>query len=79
MSSRNSQLTAEQRRIAPHLAKVLREAPDAATARTTLEAAGFRIDYLEDRALGTSHATAPRRYAAAFLGETRLIDNVALD
>jgi len=79
MSSRNSRLTAEQRRIAPHLTKVLREAPDAATARTTLEAAGFRIDYLEDRALGTSHATAPRRYAAAFLGETRLIDNVALD
>ena len=79
MSSRNSRLTAAQRRLAPQLAQVLREAPDAATARATLEAAGFRIDYLEDRALGTSHAAASRRYTAAFLGETRLIDNVALD
>jgi pantoate--beta-alanine ligase len=79
MSSRNSRLTAEQRRLAPQLVRALRESPDAATARTTLEAAGFRIDYLEDRALGTSHAAASRRYIAAFLGETRLIDNVALD
>ena len=79
MGSRNSRLTAAQRRLAPQLAQVLREAPDAATARATLEAAGFRIDYLEDRALGTSHAAASRRYTAAFLGETRLIDNVALD
>ena len=79
MSSRNSRLTAEQRRLAPQLVRALRESPDAATARTTLEAAGFRIDYLEDRALGTSHVAASRRYIAAFLGETRLIDNVALD
>ena len=79
MSSRNSRLTAAQRRLAPQLAQVLRVAQDAATARATLEAAGFRIDYLEDRALGTSHAAASRRYTAAFLGETRLIDNVALD
>lgn len=79
MSSRNSRLTAEQRRLAPQLARVLREAPDAASARATLEAAGFRIDYLEDRALGTSPAAASRRYIAAFLGETRLIDNVTLD
>lgn len=79
LSSRNSRLTAEQRRLAPQLARVLREAPDAASARTTLEAAGFRIDYLEDRALGTSPAAASRRYIAAFLGETRLIDNVTPD
>jgi pantothenate synthetase len=57
----------------------LREAPDPAAARATLEAAGFRIDYLEDRALGAAPAIAPRRYAAAFLGDVRLIDNVALD
>lgn len=79
MSSRNSRLTAEQRRLAPQLARVLREAPDAGSARATLEAAGFRIDYLEDRALGTSPAAASRRYTAAFLGETRLIDNVTPD
>jgi pantoate--beta-alanine ligase len=78
MSSRNSRLTAAQRRLAPRLAQVLREAPDAATARARLEAAGFRIDYLEDRALGAAPAAAPRRYAAVFLGDVRLIDNVEL-
>ena len=57
----------------------LREAQDAGSASATLEAAGFRIDYLEDRALGTSPAAASRRYIAAFLGETMLIDNVTLD
>ena len=61
------------------LARALREAPDPAAARTTLDAAGFRIDYLEDRALGAAPAVAPRRYVAAFLGDVRLIDNVALD
>jgi pantoate--beta-alanine ligase len=79
MSSRNSRLTAAQRRLAPQLARALREAPDPAAARATLDAAGFRIDYLEDRALGAAPAVAPRRYVAAFLGDVRLIDNVALD
>jgi pantoate--beta-alanine ligase len=79
MSSRNSRLTAAQRQLAPQLARALREAPDPAAARATLEAAGFRIDYLEDRALGAAPAVAPRRYVAAFLGDVRLIDNVALD
>lgn len=79
MSSRNSRLTADQRRLAPLLAKTLREAPDAGAARAMLESAGFRIDYLEDRSLGTAPTAAPRRYAAAFLGEVRLIDNVVLD
>jgi pantoate--beta-alanine ligase len=78
MSSRNSRLTPEQRRLAPLLAKALHEAPDAATARSTLEAAGFRIDYLEDRALGAVAPVATRRFVAAHLGDVRLIDNVPL-
>lgn len=76
LSSRNSRLTPAQRRIAPLLAKTLLEAEDAATARAALEAAGFRIDYLEDRALGA--AGPARRFAAAHLGDVRLIDNVPL-
>lgn len=78
LSSRNPRLTPAERRLAPLLAKTLREAPDAASARAALEAAGFRIDYLEDRTLGVGPSAAPRRYAAAFLGEVRLIDNVPL-
>ena len=78
MSSRNSRLTPEQRRLAPLLAKALHEAPDAATAGSTLEAAGFRIDYLEDRALGAVAPVATRRFVAAHLGDVRLIDNVSL-
>jgi pantoate--beta-alanine ligase len=79
MSSRNSRLTVAQRRLAPHLARALREAPNAAAARAALEAAGFRVDYVEDRALGAAPSAARRRYGAAFLDEVRLIDNAALD
>lgn len=78
MSSRNSRLTAERRALAPLLAKTLREAPDTDAARAALEAAGFRVDYLEDRVLGAAPPGAMRRFAAAFLDEVRLIDNVAL-
>lgn len=79
MSSRNSRLSPAQRRLAPRLAQALRDAPDAAAARATLEAAGFRVDYLEDRALGNAPSATRRRFAAASLGDVRLIDNVALD
>jgi pantoate--beta-alanine ligase len=78
MSSRNSRLTPDRRALAPLLAQTLREAEDAAAARATLEAAGFRVDYLEDRALGAAPPAAMRRFAAAFLDDVRLIDNVAL-
>lgn len=78
LSSRNSRLTPGQRRLAPLLAKTLHEATDAVSARAALEAAGFRVDYLEDRSLGPSSGGAARRYAAAFLGDVRLIDNVSL-
>ena len=78
LSSRNSRLTPAERRLAPLLAKVLREAPAAAAARGALEAAGFRIDHLEDRALGDASAGPQRRFAAVHLGDVRLIDNVPL-
>ena len=78
MSSRNSRLSPGRRALAPLLAKTLREAPDADAARAALEAAGFRVDYLEDRVLGAAPPATMRRFAAAFLDEVRLIDNVAL-
>jgi pantoate--beta-alanine ligase len=52
-----------------------------AEGRQTLEAAGFRIDYLEVRDAETLKAPQPGRpkrvLVAAWLGKTRLIDNVA--
>jgi pantoate--beta-alanine ligase len=73
MSSRNLRLTPEQREIAPRIYQVLRALStrqmDAAGARRELEAAGFRVDYVEKHF--------DRWFAAAFLGDVRLIDNVA--
>ena len=52
-----------------------------AEGRQKLEAAGFRIDYLEVRDADTLKAPHPGRpkrvLVAAWLGKTRLIDNVA--
>lgn len=70
LSSRNARLSAEQRRIAPLLHQALRRAGNAAEAADMLQQAGFRVDYVED--------VDDRRYAAAFLGEVRLIDNLPL-
>lgn len=70
MSSRNALLSEEQRRIAPALYRILREAPDAAEAESRLSEAGFRVDYVEEHW--------GRRFAAALLGSVRLIDNVEL-
>ena len=54
-----------------------------ATARDSLAAAGFEIDYVElvDAAtLGEADAARPRRLlAAARIGGTRLIDNIAVN
>jgi pantoate--beta-alanine ligase len=73
MSSRNLRLTPEQREVAPKIYKVLRALSTrqigATEARRELDAAGFRVDYVEKH-FG-------RWFAAAFLGEIRLIDNVA--
>ncbi|MGL4280522.1 MAG: pantoate--beta-alanine ligase [Albidovulum sp.] len=92
MSSRNTRLSAAERRIAPALhremvaaaAAVRRGVPvDAAlaSARQAVLAAGFSaVEYLELRdaeSLGTATAGHPARLlAAAVLGAVRLIDNV---
>jgi pantoate--beta-alanine ligase len=68
MSSRNVRLTPEQRKAAPLLFNELKSSKPLTEVRTTLEAAGFRVDYLEEH-FG-------RRFVAAFLGDVRLIDNV---
>jgi pantoate--beta-alanine ligase len=93
MASRNVYLTPEERAVAPVLYRVLKLcagkiaagraiAPILAEGRETLERAGFRLDYLEARDAETLRDPAKRRalrlLAAATLGQTRLIDNVAV-
>ncbi|KPW25084.1 Pantothenate synthetase, partial [Pseudomonas amygdali pv. aesculi] len=84
-----------QRAAAPALYQAIRQTADAISAgeqdfdalltskKQQLEAAGFRIDYLEIRdATSLRPTTAENRdvviLAAAFLGKTRLIDNLHL-
>jgi pantoate--beta-alanine ligase len=93
MASRNVYLTSEERAVAPVLYRVLKLcagkiaagrdiAPILAEGRETLERAGFRLDYLEARDAETLHRPRKERplrlLAAATLGQTRLIDNVAV-
>ncbi len=89
LSSRNAYLSLQERKVAPLLHTVLaeaaegarREQPDAfAVARARLEAAGFRLDYLTlcDAETLTPIGKPPgRMLVAAWLGNTRLIDNIA--
>jgi pantoate--beta-alanine ligase len=70
MSSRNRRLTAEERALAPQLFKILQSAPSAEEARVRLAQSGFKVDYVND--------LKGRRFAAAFLGDVRLIDNVQI-
>ena len=93
MSSRNAYLSAEERRKAPMLHRVITgiaetaaKGEDTAAAiaqgKAALEAAGFNVDYLEVRDAETLKradrgAKRPLRVlVAAWLGKTRLIDNV---
>ena len=95
LSSRNAYLSAQERAIAPQLHQALTITADAIksgqpvqasldTAIAALTQAGFRLDYLELRheytleAL-TSYAPPARLLVAAWLGTTRLIDNVAME
>jgi pantoate--beta-alanine ligase len=93
MSSRNVYLSADERATAPALHRILQEAVAAlgkgltaemalAEARTAIAAAGFDLDYLDLRAaddLGPPRPGVPwRLLVAAMLGQTRLIDNIAV-
>jgi pantoate--beta-alanine ligase len=91
MSSRNRYLSPEERSVAPVVHRVITDVASAAgkgsaeagiaEGRQRLEAAGFRVDYLEVRDAETLKAPQPGRpkrvLVAAWLGKTRLIDNVA--
>jgi pantoate--beta-alanine ligase len=92
MSSRNKYLSVEERAIAPTLYRVIcavaansagHAVPEAcAAAKAELTRAGFKVDYIEVRDAETLRPVEgslrrPRRVlAAAWLGNTRLIDNV---
>lgn len=92
LSSRNGYLSAEQRAIAPllyrtlqHIAKQLQHGVSALTvlqeATVAIEQAGFRIDYLalhrrSDLAPASDNDAELVVLVAAFLGSTRLIDNL---
>ena len=73
LSSRNAQLTAEERQRALALPRAL-ATRDAAAAREALEAAGLAVDYVE-----TAPFDPPVLAAAVRVGSTRLIDNVPLE
>jgi pantoate--beta-alanine ligase len=95
MSSRNANLSTEERAAAPILYHVLKDCA-AAIARgepiaralddggAEIESAGFRLDYLELRdaktlAKAETMEDGPLRLlVAARIGQTRLIDNIAV-
>lgn len=66
MSSRNAYLSPEERKIAPLLHKYLCEY--GLKAKDKLEEAGFKVQYIGERW--------DRYLIAAYLGKTRLIDNI---
>lgn len=95
MSSRNAYLTPEERAIAPKIYQSLQSAakaiesgaPIAVTLqkeKDALAAAGFRVEYMELRESYTLAALEQfkkpaRILVAAWLGKTRLIDNIAME
>jgi pantoate--beta-alanine ligase len=92
LSSRNAYLSAEERRTAPLLHRVIADVARSvaqggsaiAEGKARLQAAGFKVDYLEVRDAETLQPAGPdagrplRVLVAAWLGKTRLIDNVAV-
>lgn len=95
MSSRNAYLTPDERAVAPTIYRVISQVAEAAASgdviaaavaggKADLEAAGFKVDYLEVRdaktlAPLTTDPDGPLRVlVAAWLGKTRLIDNIGV-
>ena len=94
LSSRNGYLSTEERAKAPALYRVLSTVADGIRCneainslidigKRTLEAEGFRIDYLEVREATSLRPATEQDHdlvilVAAFLGKTRLIDNLHL-
>jgi len=70
MSSRNTNLQAEARKLAPRLHQLISEKSADDEVARRLQAQGFEVDYIE--------TIEGRRYAAANLGPVRLIDNIQL-
>ena len=70
LSSRNARLSRSARSLAADFPRLLASSNDAETARRSLEAAGFEVDYIEDHD--------GRRYGAVHLDGIRLIDNLPL-
>lgn len=70
MSSRNVRLTAVERSEAPAIYQAMQTSQSAEEAKKKLITKNFKVDYVTD--------LDNRRYAAAWLGQTRLIDNVEL-
>ena len=68
MSSRNRRLSAAGRARAAHFPLILRSAPTTADAVRLLQAAGFEVDYVEERD--------GARLGAVRIEDVRLIDNV---
>ena len=68
MSSRNLLLSKEERSIAPSLYKELTSGKTITDIKYALSQLGFKVDYIEE--------IKNRIYAAAYLGNVRLIDNV---
>jgi pantoate--beta-alanine ligase len=92
MSSRNAYLSAEERQQATAIWRAMNKAaeairngtaPDAAAANAAASLTDFRVDYVEARSAGSLSRVEKfdqplRLLAAAWLGKTRLIDNIAV-
>jgi pantoate--beta-alanine ligase len=70
MSSRNTRLSADERKKAADIYQAITKCKTADEAVSKLSAAGFAVDYVTD--------IGDRRFVAAKLGEVRLIDNVKI-
>jgi pantoate--beta-alanine ligase len=70
MSSRNTLLSPEERKLALNFPRLLKSNKTNVEIKTELELLGFRVDYIEEYA--------GRKLGAVHVGKVRLIDNVKL-